>query len=290
MEQLAAGYVLVEGPVYDEDSGVLYFADVRAGGVYALSPDGAVTTAVPHRKGIGGMALHQGGGIIVSGRNVACKEGESTFSLLEIGAAPGMKVFNDLTTDLDGRIYVGSIDITPAGPTKEMLPGFLHVIDLDGSSRIVADGIKTTNGMGVSPDGSRLYHVDTGARVIWGYDHRDDGSLSEKTPFISWPATTGGPDGMAVSQDGHLWVACTGPACVIRFDAQGHEVDRLDVPGAGMVASVCFGGGDLRTLYIATGGHHGQGTPDGGVFRTTVDVPGVSLARARTALPAPTAS
>src|SRR4030095_483848 len=72
MEKLAEGYGLIEGPVWDARRGLL-FSDVPNGGVYCLGAGGQVTTVVEHRRGIGGMALHADGGLIVSGRNVAYK-------------------------------------------------------------------------------------------------------------------------------------------------------------------------------------------------------------------------
>ena len=72
MDKLAEGYGLIEGPVWDTGRGLL-FSDVPNGGVYCLGAGGQVTTVVEHRRGIGGMALHADGGLIVSGRNVAYK-------------------------------------------------------------------------------------------------------------------------------------------------------------------------------------------------------------------------
>ncbi|MCX7063853.1 MAG: hypothetical protein NT024_04650, partial [Proteobacteria bacterium] len=84
MQPLAKGYGLIEGPVWDAQRGLL-FSDVLVGGVYALSRDGAVSSVFEHRRGIGGMALHTAGGLVVSGRNVAFKsfDGGATVTLLD---------------------------------------------------------------------------------------------------------------------------------------------------------------------------------------------------------------
>src|SRR5210317_444520 len=71
-EPIVRGYGLIEGPVWDGARGLL-FSDVLGGGVYCLSPDGSTSTLFEHRKGIGGMALHEAGGLVVSGRNVSYK-------------------------------------------------------------------------------------------------------------------------------------------------------------------------------------------------------------------------
>ena len=64
MERVATGYGLIEGPVWDATHG-LYFSDVLNGGVFRLDRAGKVTTAIEKRRGIGGMALHASGGLVV---------------------------------------------------------------------------------------------------------------------------------------------------------------------------------------------------------------------------------
>ncbi len=48
-----------------------------------------------------------------------------------------------------------------------------------------------------------------------------------------------------------------------------------------MVTSVCFGGDDLRDLYIVTGSRGGPNESCGTLYRTRVDVPGLALAPAQ---------
>src|SRR5512138_2226277 len=98
MQSVATGYGLIEGPVWDPARG-LYFSDVMNGGVHLLDRSGKVTLAVPKRRGIGGMALHASGGLIVGGRDIACVSltDGTTRSLLSLDAIPGATGFNDLT-------------------------------------------------------------------------------------------------------------------------------------------------------------------------------------------------
>src|SRR5512143_4372597 len=141
MERVATGYGLIEGPVWDPGKG-LYFSDVLNGGVHLLDRAGKVSLAVPKRRGIGGMALHASGGLIVGGRDIAwvsLKDG-SMKSLLSLDAIAGATGFNDLTTDAAGRIYVGSLAYRVFGGDPPR-PGHLHVIDLDGRMRTLSDGV-----------------------------------------------------------------------------------------------------------------------------------------------------
>src|SRR5438270_5861739 len=103
LERLAYGYGLLEGPRVDA-AGNLYFSDVPNGGVYRRSPDGAITVAVPKRRGVGGIALHADGGIVVSGRNI-CHVRDGHTRIVFAPDAPGL---NDLFTDARGRIICGT--------------------------------------------------------------------------------------------------------------------------------------------------------------------------------------
>lgn len=281
MESLATGYGLIEGPVWEPGRG-LYFSDVLNGGVHRLSPSGEVSVVIPHRRGIGGMALHVAGGLVVGGRNIAFKSlhDERTVVLLDNDVTPDAVGFNDLTTDAAGRIYVGSLAFRVfAADTPK--PGHLHLIDLDGSVRTLSDGVLLTNGLAFSPDGRYLYHCDSRADLIRVYDARADGSVGAWRVFAR--VEGGAPDGMAVATDGSLWVALAHGGCVAGFEPDGSERTRLPVP-LPMVTSVCFGGDDLRDLYVVTGSRGGPGDNCGTVFRTRVDVPGLRRAPARVAL------
>ena len=92
---LASGYGLVEGPTEDSDGGIA-FSDVLGGGVYRVDAGGAITTLVPKRRGVGGIALHADGGVVVSGRDVVHVRENTTRTLFGI---PGLPGWNDFRTN-----------------------------------------------------------------------------------------------------------------------------------------------------------------------------------------------
>lgn len=284
MEALATGYGLIEGPVWDAARGLL-FSDVLFGGVYCLDRAGGVSTVFEHRRGIGGMALHEAGGVVVSGRNVSFKafSGGPTKLLLDSAPERDNVGYNDLTTDTVGRVYVGSLGSSPVfDDGRPPRPGALHRIDLDGSAKVVAEGIELTNGLGFSADGSRLFHSDSRAGTVWSYDVQDSGDLSEKQAFAR--IETGSPDGLAVAADGSVWVALAGGHGVQVFEPDGSPRRFLQIP-LPMATSVCFGGDDLRELYVVSGSRGADGDRAGSVFRVSVEVPGLPVPVARVALP-----
>lgn len=284
MDALTEGYGLIEGPVWVPGRGLM-FSDVLFGGVFCLADDTSVTEVFAHRKGIGGMSLHAEGGLVVSGRNIGYKpfDGGPTVTLLERDEEAGLVGFNDITTDNAGRIYAGGLGASPVFEDgREPASQSLYLIDLDGSSRVVAEDVRLTNGLGFSPDGRTLYHSDSLRRAVCCYRVQADGALGPKETFVV--THNGVPDGLVVSEDGGVWVALAGGGKGVGvYTPQGELREHIEIPHP-MCTSVCFGGDDLRDLYIVSGSEGLQGDKRGGVFKVRTDVAGVPVAPARVAL------
>jgi sugar lactone lactonase YvrE len=279
MQELATGYGLIEGPVWDPAKG-LYFSDVLGGGIYLLDRSGEVSSAVPKRRGVGGLALHQDGGLVAGGRDIVhvSLADHSMRVLLAQIAAEGAVGFNDLTTDIRGRVYAGSIAFA-VFKAQDMKPGNLYVIDGAGKARQISDGVLLTNGLGFSPDGRRLYHSDALRELIRVYDVNEDGSVGHWRAFAATgPGSV--PDGLKVAADGSVWVADAHNGRVAVFEPDGRHRRDISVPRP-MVTSLCFGGDDLRDLYIVTGSWQGPSETCGTIYRLRSDVAGLPLPLAR---------
>lgn len=283
LEKLTEGYGLIEGPVWHDTRGLL-FSDVQGGGVYAVTSQGAVSTVFEHRRGIGGMVLHANGlGLVVSGRNIAYKpfDGGETVVLHEQAPGSAAVGFNDITSDASGRIYAGELGGSPFDETRGT-PGDLWLLDGDGSSRVVGADVLLTNGLGFSPDGRTLYHSDSLRSAVMMYEVHDDGSLGPKQRFAE--VERGVPDGLVVSEDGAVWVAlASGGGAVAVFTDDGGLREHIKVP-LPMCTSVCFGGDDLRQIYIVTGSEGAASDRAGAVFVVETDVAGLPVAPAQVPL------
>lgn len=271
LETLASGYGLIEGPRVDS-AGNLYFSDVPNGGVYRRSPDGEITVAVPKRRGVGGIAVHADGGIVVGGRNLChVRDGESR--IVWESDAPG---FNDIMTDSQGRILAGTMRSDPFGEGKRV-PGECWRVELDGSATQLYGDVMLTNGIAFSPDGSQCYHADSTRHALITHDVEGDAYVNRRHLGQSDDFN---PDGVAVDESGHIWVADYMAGCVVVLDPKGRVVDKVGVP-AKFVTSLCFGGDDRRDLYIVTADNTEDASRAGTVFRGRVEVPGVAVAPAR---------
>lgn len=272
LEPLAWGYGLIEGPRWDTD-GSLYFSDVHNGGVFRLGPDGDVGTAVPKRRGVGGIALHERGGVVVAGRNI-CHVLDGKSRIVWAPDSPGL---NDLIVDARGRILTGTMRSDPFTP-GERVPGECWRIEAEGQATMLYDGVRLTNGMGFSPDGGVLYHSDTAVNGVWAHDYADDGSVSGRRLLVQRDDLQ--PDGLAVDEEGTVWVAdVSGSSSIRGFGPDGAEVGRVAVP-ARMVTSLCFGGADRKDLYIVTADNSDDADKKGTVFRTRAAVAGCAVNRA----------
>ena len=145
--------------------------------------------------------------------------------------------------------------------------------------RIVADGLGFTNEAKIDPSGCWLYVNETIARRLSRFAIRDKGELGPRQSVAEFGDGVF-PDGFEFDVEGGIWVASVvsnrllrvnpdGSQSVILEDADPEAVaradrhyaenrlSRADIDGGrdrtlGNLASVTFGGRDLRTVYLGS--------------------------------------
>lgn len=277
---LASGYGTIEGPTLDGD-GNLYFSDVPGGGVYRLSPDGAVTQVIPKRRGVGGICLHADGGLVVSGRNIAHVRDGVTRAIVDRGELPvidGIAAggFNDIHADARGRVYAGA---TRRADNDERVAAELLLIRGPGDFTALYDDVIGSNGIAVTPDGTTIFHSETGRRAVRVSRFVEDDAV-EMTARWSTEEMGGTPDGLALDEEGNVWVAFYRGGCIACFTPEGRPLARIDLP-ATLVTSLCFGGPDGRFLYIVTEDNADLPELRGTIFGLPLDVRGAPVGVAR---------
>jgi gluconolactonase len=158
--------------------------------------------------------------------------------------------------------------------------GYVALLDRDGA-RIVADGFANTNEVRLDDKGELLYIVETGGRCIWRMRVAEDGSLSHRQRFGPTSLGAGFPDGIAFDTFGNLWCTMFLSERVIAITPDGELLELLDLGDpkvneeaddryaagtfdgafitqalvkakAKLLASITFGGSDLRTVFLGT--------------------------------------
>ena len=281
-ETLTTGYCFLEAPRADDEG--LWFADLLLGGLYRWRRGRDVERFLPDRKHIGGVALNEDGKVICGGPGgliwLDPENGRSGVLLDTLDDKP-LAGANDMLPDGKGGLIFGSL--TTAESAENAATNSLYRLDADGKTTLLVDGLKIANGIGLSPDGKRLYHNESLVGTF-AYDVLDDGSLGPAKLF--WEQDNG--DGLAVDSEGGVWIACFSEAELVRLLPNGAVDRRITLPHE-VVSSVCFGGPDWRDLYVTTAGDDGvaallrgeQPPRQASVFLARSDIAGLPVARTR---------
>jgi len=143
-----------------------------------------------------------------------------------------------------GRAYVGDLGFDLPPPPDRGPVGRIILVMPDGATRVVADGLRFPNGIAVSADNSRLVVAEMDGECLAEYDIAADGGLNFRRRFGNMKS----PDGICLDREQAVWVASFDEDAFIRVDRDGHELQRLEVPGRRAIACV-LGGPERRTLF-----------------------------------------
>jgi sugar lactone lactonase YvrE len=185
--------------------------------------------------------------------------------------SPELRI-NDGKTDRQGRLWFGSIREDGRAPNAS-----LYRCDERGLT-VVANGITASNGIGWSPDGDRMYYVDSPTHTIVAY-HFDAASGGASTPTVFATDPPGyTPDGLTVDAEGFVWSAKWDGGRVVRYAPNGRPVLSLTFP-VRRITSCMFVGAGLDILAVTSAQSndddaHGRELA-GSVFLVPVDVRGL---------------
>lgn len=244
--------LLGEGPRWDGAQERLLWVDVKRGELHVW--DGSTDHVEQLEAPLGAVAPTTDGDVLL-----AFADRLALLSGATLAPAPHSAELrlNDGACDPQGRFWVGSMRRDEEKKRDAALYRF------DGELVQVLDGVSLSNGIGWSPDGARMYYIDTLSRRVDVFDY--DGDIANRRPFAFIEREAGFPDGLAVDDEGGVWVALWGGSAVRRYTPDG-ELDRvLELP-AEHVTACCFGPG--TTLFVTTA------APDGRVFASDVGVSG----------------
>ena len=240
---------LLEGPAWDAARARLLLVDIGGARRHAVDwATGVVTTYDVEDTATAWIPRAAGGTVVVCRRGVRLADEDGVGPLaLEVEAEQRSNRSNDAKCDPAGRLWLGTM------PDAEDEPvGSLYRVDADLSLTRVLEGTTISNGLGWSPDARRMYFVDSPTRRVdvFAFDAAT-GEASNRSVFVPTTAFPGVPDGLAVDEEGCVWLAMHDGAALLRFSPDGRHVGTLDIP-VPRPTSCCFAGPSLDRLVVTT--------------------------------------
>lgn len=275
LKVIASGFDWTEGPVWVPQTGGqpghLLFSDIPRNSVYKWT-EGVGAALFLKPSGYTGVADYGGepgcNGLLLDsqGRLVSCEHGDRRVSVLTAGGGKRTLVDNYRGKRLNSpndAVFHSSGDLyftdPPYGlpnrwedPLRELDFCGVYRLSPHGELTLLTDQMTRPNGIGLSPDEKTLYvaQSDPEAAVWMSYPVQDDGTLGDGKLFYDATESVGKlpglPDGMAVSEQGHLFA--TGPGGVYVLHPDGRLLGRIST--GERTANCTFGGEDGSVLYI----------------------------------------
>jgi gluconolactonase len=284
IRELATGLLFPEGPVALDDGSVL-LVEIARGTLSRVTTDGRVQVVADLGGGPNGAAIGADGAVYI------CNNGGFEWTrdpgnfLRPIGQAHnysggriervnlntgraerlydnvdgiGLRGPNDLVFDGHGGFWFTDLG---KGRHRDLDRGGVFYARADGSAiQEVIYPMMTPNGIGLSPDGQRLYVAETQTGRVWAFDIEAPGVV-KKLPF---PAPNGGTllagmstfrlfDSLAVDSGGNVCVASLFEAGITVIPPDGGPSHLVPMPDL-YTTNICFGGKDRRTAYVTLSG------------------------------------
>lgn len=274
-----------EGPLYDPARDAVFWTDIPKGRLFRLDCATRQHRQIYASEPVGGFTLEDDGALILFRvKDVARFDPETAeLRVLAPFKEEGIPRFNDTSAGPGPSrvIYAGTMG------EKNVMGGLFRVTREAGAVKFarVQTGTGCANGMGWSPDLRLMYWTCSSRNRIFVYDYdAATGEMRNERVFHQANhATDGTCDGLAVDSAGNVYSARWGGSAIHKFSPQGELVAKIPVPTAN-VTSLCFGGKDLRDVYVSTAAA-GKETPGaGGLYFFRNDVPGQLEYRSRLAV------
>jgi gluconolactonase len=280
--EVARGLAFPEGPVCLPDGSVLV-VEIRRGTLTRVAPDGAQTVVArtgggPNGAAIGpdgrvyvcnngGFEWHEAGGLVVPGNQPADYTGGSiqrvdlasgrVETLYTACEGRGLRGPNDLVFDAQGGFWF--TDHGKTRPRDRDRTGVFYALPDGSSIREVIFPLDAPNGIGLSPDGRRLYVAETHTGRVFWWELAGPGVV-RPNPFAAHGGhlLIGLPgmqllDSMAIDAEGNVCVATLVNGGITILAPDGSRSEHVALPDP-LTTNLAFGGEDLRTAFVTLSG------------------------------------
>jgi gluconolactonase len=281
--EIAQGLRFPEGPVAMPDGSVI-LVEIEAGRITRCWGEGRSETVAVTGGGPNGLALGPDG-MLYCCNNGGFEYLEAQGLLIPHGAAKawsgGAIQRIDPTSGEVETLYTHAGDVQLRGPNDIVFDDqggfwftdhgktFERSRDVVGVFYAKADGsrieevvfpMENPNGIGLSPDGTRLYVAETFTAKLWAFDIEAPGRIAKGESltgsggrFLHGAGGYSWFDSLGVDSDGNICVATIGNAGISVISPEGELIDFVPT-GDPFTTNICWGGPDLRTAYITLSG------------------------------------
>jgi len=275
-EILAEGFEWSEGPLWLPQQQKVIFSDIPNNSIFEWSEKGGLklylkpsgyTDTIPR----GGETGSNGLLLDLTGQLVLCQHGDRRMARMNApldAPAPQFETIagswwekrfnspNDAVFCSNGDLYFTDpaygMEFRYEDPRREMDFTGVFLVQSDGEVSMQLHHLSAPNGIGLSPDESKMYVANSGRStgLLWmEYDLSEDGSLQNERVFCDARAAadtlSGACDGLVVREDGIIFA--TGPGGVWVLTPDG---EHLGIIRTGQDTSNCTLDAKNHYLYI----------------------------------------
>ena len=281
--------ILGEAPIWHPFEKVLYWVDILKPKLHRLDVKNNVHQSWTMPSDIACISPLKNGGLIAAFKNgVAILNPVSNHvNYLDnlTKESSEQSVFNDGHCDRQGRFWIGSKnpgEVAASDPLSIKPAGEIYRFDMKNKLVKQAGDFIVTNGLVFSLDSKYFFVANSPKRIIYRYDFdSDSGEIHNPIIFAKIADDAGVPDGMTFDSEGYLWNCHFNGWRITRYTPDG-KIDRVIKMPVGYPTSCCFGGPDLKTLFLTsakrdvTESELKNQPQAGALFAIDVDVPGVN--------------
>ena len=265
LKQIATGFDWAEGPVWFGDAGCLLFSDIPGNRILRWTPGHGLTTfRAPSNHSNGNTRDRQGRLVSCEhdSRRVTRTELDGTITvLIDRFQGKPLNAPNDVVVKSDGSVWFTDPGYGIDGPyegheaTAELPRNVYRLDPATGAATVVAGDFVRPNGIGFSPDESKLYIVDSGISHggpahIRVFDV--DGATLRNGRVFADDFRPGMTDGLRSDRDGNVWCSMgwgdpaeDGVRC---YAPNGDLIGKIHLPEG--CANLCFGGVKKDRLFM----------------------------------------
>jgi gluconolactonase len=280
--EVTSGLRFPEGPVAMPDGSVIV-VELGGGCVTRVQPDGSKSQVAepggsPNGAAIGpdgalyvcnsgGWDFHEVLGMLIPDTELPAHHSGGRIERIDLDTG---KV-DVLYTECDGHPLIGPNDIVfdahggmwftdharREGRVQHL--GAIYYAKPDGSEiREVVFPSDAPNGIGLSPDGSRLYAAETHTGRVYAWNVTAPGEVERNEMGAAGALLCGLPgmqlfDSLGIDGDGNVVVATLVTGALTVISPEGEVLDQV-LTGDPMTTNVCWGGDDLRIAYVTCSG------------------------------------